>query len=68
MAKLRKDGKKKKSGGKRASFGIRVLPENKKKSIGISVKRKLIDSPEKVYKLKMAVYQFIDVVYEKNIE
>ncbi len=67
MAKLKKDGTVKKSGGKRPAFGPRVSSEDRKKSIGISVKTKLVDSLEKVYKLKMAVYQYIDNVYEKNL-
>lgn len=68
MAKLKKDGTPKKSGGRRVSLIPRVADGDRKKSVGLSVKEKLIDSPEKVYKLKMAVYQFIENVYEPNLK
>jgi len=68
MAKLKKDGTPKKSGGRQYSILPRVSEENRKKSVGFSVKTKLVDSTEKIYKLKMAVYQFIETVYEPNLK
>ena len=66
--KNKKEDARKNNGGKRQNSGPRVLEEDKVKSINFSVKRKLIDSPEKIFKLRNAVYQFIIDVYETNLK
>lgn len=60
--------KKSTHGGKRENSGPRVTEENAKKQISMSFKSKLIDSPEKLYKLKMALYEFVDNIYEKDLK
>jgi hypothetical protein len=63
MAKLKKDGTPKKSGGKRPK---RIMEGDRKTSINLSVKKKIIDSPEKIYKLKMFLYQRVTEFEENN--
>lgn len=60
--------KKKKAthGGKRPNSGPRVNKEDKKKQISMGFKTKLVDSPEKVFKLKIALYKYVSEVYEKD--
>lgn len=65
MAKDKKDGRAN-NGGVRIVATIRVKPEDRKIPLMLSVKAKYIDSPEKVFKLRNAIYQFINDNYENN--
>lgn len=60
--------KKSTHGGKRPNSGPRVTSENRKRQISMGFKSILIDSPEKLYKLKMAIYQYVENVYEKKVK
>lgn len=60
--------KKKQHGGKRPGSGPRVSEEDLKKQISMSFKSKLLDSPEKVFKLKKAIYQYVSEVYEAQLK
>lgn len=68
MTNKKKPDGRKNNGGARPGSGPRVAEQDKKKTVGFAVKNKLISSPEKVFKLRKAVYQFIEEVYEKSVK